>query len=438
MGAHMHAAKSAIIRDILFRKEKNGLRMQVAGRIVIILAYLPLAIILSHTTFESVFSSLILLVTLLVTILFLVGIHRYRHIRLIGVAGAVYDVMLIVAFALNWYLSVGGTSVPPSFLTKNLVPLLSIFFIIMNSQAMKPLYPLIVTVGATALQVLFFAMALNAPGAEIAYNYFEAFTSVKISLDVAVAQPLFVAAIGGMITWLTHNAQNTIRSAAAHERTSAQLGRFFSPNVAEKISRSDDDFVRIGGTIQNVAVLFSDIRDFTSLSEDIPPDEVLSFLSEYHELMVGILFRNGGTLDKFIGDAIMATFGTPSGAPDDALRAVRAGIEMERALVSYNASRKERGLFTIRHGIGIHYGPALVGNIGTPERLEYTVLGDSVNVASRIEQSCKATGESLLFSESVRAFLAGVIETRYVGSVAVKGKTGEVALYTVADSEKGG
>jgi adenylate cyclase len=438
MGADSHVANSAIIREILYQKEKSGLRMQVLARIFIILVYLPLALILAETIFERIFSAVILLITLLVTVLFLTGINRYKQIRMIGLAGAVFDVLLIAAFAMIWYLSVGGTRVSPSFLTKNLVPLMSIFFIIVNSQAMKPLYPLIVTLGATLLQAVFFIYALTHAGVEITDNYFEAFTSVKVSYNVAVAQPLFVLVIGSMVTWLTYNAQNTIRSAAAHERTSAQLGRFFSPNVTAKISRSDDDFTRIGGAIQDVAILFSDIRDFTSMSEKIPPNEVLALLSEYHELMVAIIFRNGGTLDKFIGDAIMATFGTPAGSPDDALRAVRSGVEMERALVSFNASRIERGLFTIRHGIGIHYGPALVGNIGTPERLEYTVLGDSVNVASRIEQSCKVTGESLLFSEAVRAFLGGEIDTRFVGSVALKGKTGDLLLYTVVDANTAG
>lgn len=424
--------QSRLIRDILHNKEKAGLRTQNIARLALVLFYMPVSAVMAQSVFERIFSAVILIVSLFVTVIFIWSIRKDKNLTAIGVAGAVIDVVLVTAFTINWYMTVGGTAVPSSFLIKNMVTVLSIFMIVVNSQAMKPLYPAITTAGFALVHLVLFWYAGTYPGIEFTDNYYDAFMTDRLSYNVIITKELFIILVGCFMAWMAHNAQKTIIAAATHERATYQLGRFFSPNVAETISKSDDDFTRIGGTIQDVAVMFSDIRDFTSLSEHIPPHQVLEFLSEYHEIMVAIIFKHGGTLDKFIGDAIMATFGTPHSAPDDALRAVRAAIEMEEALAGYNDSRKRRNLVTIKHGIGIHYGPALVGNIGTRERLEYTVLGDTVNVASRIEGSCKKTGETLLFSDAVNANLSGGIRSRRVGTIHVKGKTEALELFTVA------
>ncbi len=423
--------ESGLISKILYDKEKNGLRMQNIVRVFLIIFYLPVSAILAQSVFERFFSSITLVISIGITAIFLWLIKKDKNFTLIGVMGAVVDVLLVTAFTVIWYFTVGGTAVPASFLIKNMVTLLSIFTIVLNSQAMKPLYPVIATAGTALVHLLLFVYASYYPGIEYTDNYYDAFMTAKLSYNAILTKEIFIIITGCLMAWLTYNARKTVIAAASLERTTHQLGRFFSPNVAETISKSDDDFTRIGGTIQDVAVMFSDIRNFTSLSEKLPPGEVLEFLSEYHELMVGIIFKHGGTLDKFIGDAIMATFGTPRTAPDDAVRAVKAAMDMETALKQYNNDRRMKNLFVIEHGIGIHFGPALVGNIGTKERLEYTVLGDTVNAASRIESSCKVVGESLLFSGAVNSFLDGLVQTRKVGAVKVKGKTEVLKLYTV-------
>jgi len=186
--------------------------------------------------------------------------------------------------------------------------------------------------------------------------------------------------------------------------------------------------------------MFCDMRDFTAITENLPPSEVVGFLSQYHERMVEVIFDFGGTIDKFIGDAIMVTFGTPDPHDDDAERSVRAALAMNSALAELNAERNHQGLTEIRHGIGIHFGAVVAGNIGTEDRLEYTVIGDTVNVASRIQDACKSNGESVLISAAVRQRLPTDIHVRALPEQSVKGRQAPVQIYAVeqlADCGKG-
>ncbi len=236
---------------------------------------------------------------------------------------------------------------------------------------------------------------------------------------------------GLILAFFTYQSRKLIYEAVNLEKAKMQVSRYFSPNVFDKITTADDNLVNSSGRKQEVAVMFTDIRDFTTLSETLKPEEVVELLKEYHAKMVNIIFENGGTLDKFIGDGIMATFGTPDTKPDDAYRAVIAGIEMKKALVDLNSERKKRGQTEIRQGVGIHFGNVIAGNIGTENRMEYTVIGDTVNLASRIESKCKELKSDFLISDSVKEKLNNRIPTRNLGLHSVKGKTESVTLYEV-------
>jgi len=159
--------------------------------------------------------------------------------------------------------------------------------------------------------------------------------------------------------------------------------RYFAPNVAAEIAMSQDA-IKLGGEKRPITVLFSDIRGFTRLSEHMNPDEIAQLLTDYFTEMVDVIFEHGGTLDKFIGDAIMALWGAPIAHADDTDRAMLAAIGMQRALKELNAKWKTEGRPEISIGIGINFGEVFAGNIGSHKRLEYTVIGDSVNVASRL------------------------------------------------------
>ncbi len=431
---HLKSSKqmnSQLIENILYNKEKKGLRNQNIIRLIVLLIFSPMSVVFSQNDKERIMSSILFITFIIISILFLLLIKKGKNLKLIGILLAIIDIILLCTFSVIWYVTVGGSEVPASFMVKNLITVMSILFIVINSLSLKPLYPFIITIGATLLHIGLFIYAANYPGIEYAGDYLEAFTTAKLSYPIISMKIIILLATGGFISLNNYNTQKTIISAASLERANNQLGRFFSPNVAETITKSDDDFTKIGGKIQDVAVLFSDIRNFTSVSEKLPPNEVLNFLSEYHEIMVSIIFKHHGTLDKFIGDAIMATFGTPETSPDDAQNALKAAIEMNSALSEFNDKRVANNQFTIEHGIGIHYGSCLVGNIGTNERLEYTVIGDTVNSASRIESCCKKLGNNLLFSSSVKEKITDEIDVKKIGSLKVKGKSQKLVVFTV-------
>ena len=195
--------------------------------------------------------------------------------------------------------------------------------------------------------------------------------------------------------------------------------RYFAPNVAAEIA-TRADAVGVGGEKRPVTVMFTDIRGFTSMSEKMTPDEIASLMSEYFEEMVDIIFEFGGTLDKFIGDAIMALWGAPIAHPDDADRAVQAAIAMQKAVAELNEHWKKEGRPEINIGIGINHGDVFAGNIGSHRRLEYTVLGDAVNTASRL--CSKAAPGEIIISPALYDILAEKPAVDKLEPLALKGK----------------
>jgi adenylate cyclase len=218
------------------------------------------------------------------------------------------------------------------------------------------------------------------------------------------------------------------------QRLMSTLSRYVTRQIAEQLLK-DRDRLKLGGNRSVVAVLFSDIRNFTTLSERLSAEEVVEMLNDYFTRMIDPIFRYEGTLDKFIGDAIMAVFGAPVHHDDDCLRAVRCAIEMRRALREYNRVRESRGLPTIETGIGITWGEAVSGNIGSERRMDYTVIGDTVNVASRLEGLTKAYPCKILVNDLIYETIRNEIECVDLGSAQVKGKEGSVRIYGVPEPE---
>jgi adenylate cyclase len=184
------------------------------------------------------------------------------------------------------------------------------------------------------------------------------------------------------------------------------------------------------GNNRLISILFSDIRSFTTISENMEPDDLVNSLNRYFGLMVDTLMERGGIVDKYIGDAIMAIFGAPKKHDDDALRSVLAGLEMTESLEVFNLGQRERGKPEFRIGVGINYGVVTVGNIGCDKKWNYTVIGDAVNLASRLEGATKMYHQPLLMAQSVRDRVAGAVSCRQVDKIAVKGKSEGVSVFT--------
>jgi class 3 adenylate cyclase len=226
--------------------------------------------------------------------------------------------------------------------------------------------------------------------------------------------------------------------ALAAAKSRALLGAYVSEEVA-KVSLESQD-LRLGGNRQDVAVLFSDLRGFTRYSEDLPPEELVMQLNRYLKEMVRVIQAEGGVVDKYIGDAIMAVFGAPECRDDDALRAIRAAKGMKAALVTHNHERERRGQEPLAQGIGVHFGPVVAGNIGTPERAAYTVIGDTVNLASRLESATKEQGVDVLISEDAlaacgAASVGSAPATREVCTLQVRGRQQPVRVFTFGEAE---
>jgi class 3 adenylate cyclase/HAMP domain-containing protein len=179
-----------------------------------------------------------------------------------------------------------------------------------------------------------------------------------------------------------------------------------------------------------LALLFSDIRGFTTISEKMQPNEVVESLNAYFRLMVDVIMSNAGIVDKYMGDAIMAFYGAPVMTGDEAHQAVKSAFEMIDALRDFNVWQANRGRPEFRTGIGINYGLVTVGNIGSERKMDYTVIGDMVNVASRLEGLTKLYKQSLIFSESVAQKVSGTFRCRLLDRVVVKGKSSGAGIYT--------
>ena len=204
--------------------------------------------------------------------------------------------------------------------------------------------------------------------------------------------------------------------------------RYFAPNVAADIAQQDGA-IRQGGERRATTVLFSDIRGFTAIAESMGPDAIAQLLSEYFTEMVEVIFEHGGTLDKFIGDAIMALWGAPIAHADDPDRAVRAAIAMQRAIARLNERWVGQGRPEIGVGMGINHGDVFAGNIGSHRRLEYTVIGDAVNIAARL---CAEAGPGeILVSEQFLGVVRDQVSCEFLPEMALKGKAQLVQVYRV-------
>ncbi|HET8575788.1 MAG TPA: adenylate/guanylate cyclase domain-containing protein, partial [Methylomirabilota bacterium] len=217
---------------------------------------------------------------------------------------------------------------------------------------------------------------------------------------------------------------------AQEQREKRRLSRFFSPSVVKEIVRHKDDANLEAGR-RRMTVLFSDIRGFTSMSEKMSPEDVVTFLREYLTVMTEAVFTHGGTVDKYIGDAIMALYNVPFEAPDHALRAVRTALEFQERLQPLAERFAARHGGTLACGVGIHTGDAVVGTIGSEQRLEYTAIGDTINLGARLEGLTKEFSVPIIISEATHAEVRDHFAARDLGEVTVKGKAIPVKIYAV-------
>jgi len=212
------------------------------------------------------------------------------------------------------------------------------------------------------------------------------------------------------------------------DRVKEVFGRYIATQVSDRILKGD---VNLGGESREVTILFSDIRNFTAMSEEMAPQQVVAFLNAYFSEMVEAVFEQGGVLDKFLGDGMMAVFGSLGDQPDHALRAVRAALRMKALLGKINGERAVEGKPPIAIGVGIHTAEVIVGNIGSTRRLEYTVIGDGVNTSSRVQALNKEFGTTILITETTFDAVGGEFDCRPMPETKIRGKQRQLKFYEV-------
>ena len=222
-----------------------------------------------------------------------------------------------------------------------------------------------------------------------------------------------------------------IEDISDEKRMKSTMSRYIDPGIADKLMSEGTDIM--GGQETEATLLFSDVRSFTTITETLGAQGTVALLNEYFDIMVEAISEQGGMVDKFIGDAIMAGFGIPVANEDDEDRGVRAGINMIKRLWEWNEIREKEGKMPVDMGLGLNTDKVVSGNIGSSKRMDYTMIGDGVNLAARLESACKAYSARILISDYTYKKLKGTYQIRYIDDVVVKGKTEPVGVREVLD-----
>ncbi len=427
---HHRVCASDAADELLVRKEVTGMKLHLGFKVALLVYLLFSELFLETHGLQDYKLSALYIVLLGVEFYFFRWLNCKKNLTAIGFFSLLVDMVLITALPFAWYHLAGGDGVSRAYLLKTSMPLVAIGLILASGFALRPLYPLLLSLGAFGVTVALYFWAAQDPRMVLSNDFEASMLGPAIHPSLYWITSFSLVLIGGVVSFFALTARNTVLEAVQLDRANQQLGRYFSPKVASAIAGSANSLLKPGGKRQKVAVMFCDLRDFTGFSENRSPEEVVAFLSDYHERMVKVIFEHGGTLDKFLGDGILATFGTPEAGESDLSRAVECGLSMKKALAELNAQRVTAGLEPVGQGIGIHYGEAIVGNIGSSERLEYTVIGDTVNQASRIESACKTLGVDFLVSQTVKDGLVDLYPFKAMGEVEVKGKLAPLSLFT--------
>lgn len=279
---------------------------------------------------------------------------------------------------------------------------------------------MVITLSLAVLIVFFFAKTLTRP--------IQRLVEGTRQIQAGAFDLQLPATTRDEIGTLTESFNEMGQGLAEREKMKDAFGRFVNKDVAEQAMRGE---LKLGGERKDVAIFFSDIRSFTAISEQLEPEEVVEFLNEYMTRMVHCVEQTFGVVDKFIGDAIMAVWGTPISKGNDAANSIRGALMMRAALLDFNKDRGGVKKPLIRIGCGINIGPVIAGQIGSQQRMEYTVIGDAVNLASRIEGLNKPFGTDILISEDTLQRVDGMFNVVPMQKIKVKGKSEPQQIYAV-------
>ncbi|RDI57212.1 adenylate/guanylate cyclase domain-containing protein [Microvirga subterranea] len=425
-------------------EEQEGLRLAAKVRSVLLaVAFVWLGHDLLHVGWAAVFNLAAVGAVLASGLAEFAILKRHRHPRGIAMAFALLDSVilgLVLALPNPW---LDGT-IPVTMTLKGGLVLWFVFLLALRAFALDPLLLLWSGVCAVLGWSIPLAVAFLDPSIRIgvpsmsgslAANAVEAFRDLAfVHIGQWYTEALVLLLVAAALAAAVERSRRLALTRAGAERRQANLARYFSPRVVERLARSDQPFG--GDRRQEVAVLFADIKGFTTLSERLAPEEVMQLLREFHARMEEIVFAHGGTLDKFIGDALLVTFGVPDPAADDAVRALACARAMLAEVGRWNDERARSGQDAIGIGIGLHYGPVVMGDVGSERSMAFTVVGDTVNTASRLQGITRELGCGVAASEAFMTKARGaagdlsVVEAfRFVGPRILRGRSAPIEIW---------
>ena len=293
-------------------------------------------------------------------------------------------------------------------------------------------------VGTLCLSFMLFLMHLSSYYFSWLHNLLSTFMAMLATVvlqfqtnvyrDTIIVSTLLLFCMSIAVHYKNVRFQRLVKKLFHEQKRREKMSRYFSPSVAELLQRGSD--LQVEGKEMDITVLFADIRNFTQMSETMTGPELVKLLNTVHERFVSCIFSSNGTLDKYIGDGVMAYFGAPVVDPLHADKAVECASKMRAAIESLNKERALLGLPDIAIGIGIHSGLAIVGDVGAEFRREFTVIGDTVNTASRIESLTKKHNVDFLASETVRERMKDSQKLKFISEDSIRGKLGIMRTYT--------
>jgi len=412
--------------ELLTLRELKALKLITIVRFMLMAIMAPLMWILGASRFDQMATLCVIIVYLLVAIVSAGLVRHRRHLKLVGLMGVGMDIFVISILPLIWYSTLGGSQIPVGITLKTSITLMSILLIALNTLAMRPLYPLLVTAGSLLIHLLLTAFSIADSNTEFTSSYLLGYTTSDVSIGRVVTRIAIVAMVGAILTLLTMRARKMVIESAKMQKTNDQLGRYFSPNLVPRLAENPALFER-SGKRKELSFVFTDLEDFTALIEKTQPSLAIPVLNEYLDRLIQVVFKYEGTLDKIVGDAIHVIFGAPENQPDHAQKALSCALELDQVAERF---RREK-LDTIALGvtrIGVNSGPAIVGNFGGESFFDYTAYGDSINIASRLESANKFFGTRICVSGDTAAKIKE-FKGRPGGEILFKGKTKSINVF---------
>jgi adenylate cyclase len=432
------------IADAFRHEEQEGLRLAAKVRIgLLAVAFLWLARDLFHIGWAALFG-LSAVGAILVSGLVEVAILRTdRHPRAVAMAFALLDSLIlgaVLALPNPWL----DGAVPVTLTLKGGLVVWFVPLLVLRAFALDPFLLMWSGICAVVGWGIPLAIAVLDPGirvglpsmsGNIAASSVEAFRDLGfVDIGRWSSEAFVLLLTAAALTAAVERSRRLALNRAHAERRQANLARYFSPRIVERLARSDQPFG--GDRRQDIAVLFADIKGFTALSERLAPEEVMQLLRGFHARMEEVVFAHQGTLDKFIGDALLVTFGVPDPETDDALRALACARAMLAEVARWNSERSCAGRERLAVGIGLHYGPVVMGDLGSERSMAFTVVGDTVNTANRLQGVTRELGCEIVasgaFIERVRATTSDpalLDGFTHLGSRALRGRNAPVEIW---------